>query len=181
MRRGIQVAKGRAADHTCRILQIKRPIKRVHDMTGHIAQCAGTEIPPATPVPGSINGIVRTFPGRADKQVPVQRLGTFHDRFRFLQTLRPDRTIGPAMYLIHISYYTGLYPFRHLAAPVERVALVTHLCRHLIFFSQTGKQTGFVNRMCKRFLGITMLAQRNCMGGHTGMGMVRGSHHYSID
>ena len=44
-------------------------------MAGHVAQRAGAEVPPAAPVVGMIDRVVRPLGGRAEEQVPVRRAG----------------------------------------------------------------------------------------------------------
>ena len=85
------------------------------------------------------------------------------------------------MHLAHLAYLIIPDPLRNLPAPVERVALVTHLRGHLVFLGQARKQSGLIDRMCKGFLYIDVLAQRHGMGSHTGMGVVGRGHQYGID
>ena len=177
----VEVAQRRAGLHLGGEAQVECPADGVHDVAGHVAQCAGAEVVPSAPVPGQIYRMVRTFYGRAQPEIPVQRAGHGHLLGGQVQALRPDGAVGPAVYLPYLANLASPYPFCDAAAPVERVTLVAHLCGHLIFLGQLGQQACLIDRVGQRLLAIDMLAQRHGMGCDAGMGMVGRSHHDGVD
>ena len=173
MGRGIQVAECRAGLDTCGIFDSERHHDRIHDVAGHISERSGAEIIETSPVPGCVGRIVRPHLRGPHKEIPVQGLGHLHSASRFHEPLRPYGTVCPAVDLVNISDYSGPDPFGKLAAIVERVSLVAHLGRDLVFLCQFSQEPGLVNRVGERLLDIYMLAESHRMGGHDGMCVVR--------
>ena len=149
-------------------------------MAGHIAQCAGTEVPPAAEVPRSVNRIVGTVGCRADKGIPVHRLGNALVVLGTAQTLRPDRTVGEGFDFAHLADFAVPDPLANLADAFVRCTLVTHLGRNLVFVSQFRQQAGLVNGVGQRFLDIDVLAGSHRIGCDNRVRMVGGSHHHGV-
>src|SRR5439155_17595973 len=84
-----------------RVAQVERPERRIHRVTGYVAQGAGAEVPPAAPLERRVRRMVRPRGGRAEPQVPIDpgwRVVLFE---RPLDRLRPDRSVGPELDLAH--------------------------------------------------------------------------------
>ena len=181
MGRRIKVAEGGAGHHAGRILDSKGHDDGIHDMAGHVAKGAGTEIIEAAPVPGGVGRIVWPHLGRADEEIPVKGLGDLYAALGLHESLWPDRTVSPRMHLVHVSDHAGPDPLGELAAVIEGIALVAHLGGHLVFLGQFGQQSGLIDRMRQGFLDIDMLAQSHGVGGDDGMGVVRCGHNDGVD
>src|SRR5580692_6378000 len=97
-----------------RITQFHHLESRRDDMAGHIAQCAGTVVPPSTPIEGDevIHKIL--IGGCTQPKVPVQfsRYGDLH--IGPLYTLRPYGPVSETIYFRHI-------PDRACAIPVDQL------------------------------------------------------------
>src|SRR5690242_15187708 len=104
----------------CRITKAKCAERHIDRVAGHVAQGAGAEILPATPVEGMIDVLFERPGGsRSEPDVPFHRfrygvaaIGTVH-------SLRPDRTIGPDMNFLNISNDPGLNAFHRPAQAIR--------------------------------------------------------------
>src|SRR5665647_230501 len=110
-------------------------------MTGHITKSAGSEIPPATPVPWGINFIEWTHGSCSNKQIPVQCLWSFHKLSWPLKSLRPDRTVRPGMYLFNLTNFAIPYPLAKFPDTVAGITLIPHLSCYLVFNSQFSQES----------------------------------------
>ena len=100
---------------TVGIAQIVGPERGVHRVAGDVAQRAGAEVPPASPVEGMVGGMVRPERSGPEEEVPVQPLRGVVRLARALDRLRPDRAVGPVVDLAHLADHAGLEPLPDLA------------------------------------------------------------------
>ena len=150
-------------------------------MASHITQSTCTVIPPSAPVPRMINLVVRTNGSRSCKQIPVQCRRDLVSLFRSIQTLRPDRTVGCTFHFRYFTDFTVPDPFANQISVGCRRTLVTHLSGYIIFLSQIGQQTGFVNRVSQRLLCIHVFAHCHGVGRDDSVSMVGSSNQYGVD
>ena len=136
---------------------------QVRRVTGHVAQRAGAEVPPAAPIMGMVDRVVRTLGGRAQEQVPVHVLGNglvFRSRDdvrRLLPVL--ERTIGPDVDLAHLADGTRTHQLCTAAEARVGRALVAHLGAHPFLTCRLAHQASFPDRVGQRLLAIDVLAQ----------------------
>src|SRR5207248_1708582 len=67
--------EGRAGLDELRWPQAQGPDGVIDDVAAHVAERAGTEVPPAPPAHGGIRGVVRPRAHRTQPEIPVQRTG----------------------------------------------------------------------------------------------------------
>ena len=163
-----------------RIQQVEGLESRLQDVAGHVAQGAGTEIPPATEVPRRIDGVVRTHGSRTDEAIPVHRGRNGHLLLGTREALGPDGTVGKGIHAGHLADLPVPNPFAERTDTGTGSALVTHLGSHFVLGGQFGEQAGFIDRVRKRFLHIDMLAGLDGLGGDAGVGMVGRGHYNRI-
>src|SRR5436309_14595762 len=110
-----------------------RPERRVHRMTGDVAERAGSDIPPAAPLEWRIGRIVRPLGHGTEPQIPVQGRGRVVLLEGTIERLGPDRPVGPELDLPHRSDETRLDPLANQACAFFGVTLIPHLRRDLGF------------------------------------------------
>src|SRR5438552_6308354 len=66
-------------------------------MARHVSQSARPEIPPSAPLEGMVRGMIGPLGRRADPEVPIERLRNRRRPGGTIDSLRPDRTVGPHM------------------------------------------------------------------------------------
>src|SRR6266480_7250269 len=93
-----------------RVAEIERPERRVHRMTGDVAERAGSEIPPAAPLEWRVGRIVGPLGYGTEPQIPVQGRGRMVLLEGTIDRLRPDGPVGPELDLPHRSDETRLDP-----------------------------------------------------------------------
>ncbi|OQB38526.1 MAG: hypothetical protein BWY09_01315 [Candidatus Hydrogenedentes bacterium ADurb.Bin179] len=156
--------------------QFQREEGRIHDMAGHVAQAAATEIPPAAPFKRSVQLVIGAHGRRAHPQVPAQRR-----RHRFFGRRRLWRSLGPAaagpvrpdMDFPHGANGSAPNHFRQFPDAVPGVPLVAHLRGHAHFTGGLRQQARLGHGMGKGLFNIHMLAEFHGQVGRRGMGMVR--------
>src|SRR5205807_6897056 len=89
-----------------RLAQIEPHVGHVHDVAGHIAQRPRAEVPEATPRERVIGGAIsidaiKPRRGLAEPEVAVQGAG--NGRRSGVLALRPNRSVGPNVYLLDIA------------------------------------------------------------------------------
>ena len=84
----------RTTDNLVGITKVQTFGSNLKDMICHITECAASEIPPATEVPGSINRIVIAIFSRTYEAVPVKSVRNRVFFFRSRNSLRPNRTVS---------------------------------------------------------------------------------------
>ena len=72
IRRRLRKNSGGACLSLNRILEVQCLEYRMENMAGHIAESAGTEIPPTAEIPRRIDGVVRSHRSRSDEAVPIE-------------------------------------------------------------------------------------------------------------
>ena len=177
---GLGQEGGGAALNLGGITQLKGCKNGMEDMAGHITQGTGAEVPPATEVPGRVNGMVRAHRGRADKAVPVHRLGDLLSLGGTLQTLGPDGTVRESIHTGDLTDFSVPDPFADLADTFLGGTLVTHLGSHAMLFGQLGEKAGFVHRTGKGLLAIDVLAGSDGLGGDDGVRVIRRSNDHGV-
>ncbi len=164
----------------CGVSEVESLEGGVENMAGHIAECAGAEIPPAAEVPGVVAAVIRTFGGRTEESIPVECRRYFLRFYRTRKALRPDRTVGECVDTGHFTDFAVPNPVADFAHTVARSALVTHLGGYFVFVGKTGEQTRLVNGMCERLLAVYMFAGYKSVGRDDCMGVVGSSYYNSI-
>ena len=142
-------------------------------MASHITQCTRTEVPPASPFEGSIRWVIRAFRGRAQPQVPIDRVGDCLNLSGAFQSLRPNRSVGPDMRLLDFPDNAGLNQFNKAAALSLGMPLIPHLGNHSCFTRYFRQNTSFFDGMSQRFLAINMFSRPHGHDRRMRVGMVR--------
>src|SRR5665213_1809441 len=132
----------RAARNFSRVTQLEQFKRRAHNMTAHIAQGAGSELPPATPVKRNKVINIIGLPRRAQPQVPFKLFRYCGPRCRPRNALGPYRPVGPAINFLNIANQPGLEPLPHGTHTIARSTLIAHLGYHLslIHISEPTRQ-----------------------------------------
>ena len=81
------------------LTELEGPVERIDDMTAHIAEGTCSEVEPASPIEGMIDGMKWTLRSRAEPEIPVEVRGDFGGIRGPWDTLRPDGTISPGVSL----------------------------------------------------------------------------------
>ena len=127
--------EGRRLD-LCRVIEIERAKRHVDGVAGHVAQRAGTEILPATPVERLVDALLilrlartleRPHGSRTNPDVPIQGRGNRVFSHRTLHALRPHRAVRPHMNLVHLADEAVLDRLHGATQAVRGAALVAHL------------------------------------------------------
>ncbi len=121
-------------------------------MTTDVAQGAATEIPPPAPLERGIRGVIRPFGSGPEPEIPVE--GVRHGRGIGwpLDSLRPDRAVGPEMHLVDGPDRVGIEPFFQLANAFATMALDPHLGHHVVSSGGLGERPRFPDGVGQRFL-----------------------------
>ena len=128
VRCAVSQQQGRRTLNFGRITQLQGLERLVHDVASHITQSTCTIIPPSAPVPRMVDLVIRIQFSRTCEEIPVQCRRNLISLFRSVQTLRPDRTVGSAIYACYFTNLTIPDPFANEVCIGCRRTLVTHLC-----------------------------------------------------
>src|SRR6266576_2411384 len=147
-------------------------------MDAHIAEAAGTEIPPAAPFEGNVGGMIRTQRRWPQPQVPIQRRRHGRRIGGSLDALRPPagqsatmgRPVRPDMHLAHRSNAAVGKPFVDEPIALECHALISHLRSHLRLARRESQRARFLHRARERLLAINVFAELE--RHHAGRSMV---------
>jgi hypothetical protein len=108
-----------------------------------------------------------------EELIPREARGLRICGWRLLETLGPDRPIGPDFDLTHFAEQPGVDPFLHEADALVRVTLVSHLRANAVQAGEPEQFARFADRLGKRFLDIHVLAHHDRHVGRQEMHMVR--------
>ena len=159
----------------------QRPIHSVQNVARHIAQRAAAEVIPAAPVERLVFRVIRTRRGRADPQVPVQRLRNFFFRQRMIDALRPDGTVGPGVHFLDRADLAGPDHFAQLPDAFARVALVAHLRGDAIFARRITQHAGLEDRPGHGLLAVDVFAALHGPHRRDGVGVVGSGNGHRVD
>ena len=129
----------RTTDNLIGITKVQTFGSNLKDMICHITECAASEIPPATEVPGSINRIVIAIFSRTYEVVPVKSVRNRVFFFRSRNSLRPNRTVSERVYASYFADFSVPQPINSLTGSCARSSLVTHLGCNFIFLCKHGE------------------------------------------
>ena len=119
-------------------------------MAGHVAECAGAEIPKPAPLERDVSRVVGP-PGRdAQPEVPIQRRWHGRRLSWAFDSLRPPvgRPVGPDMNCLHLAKHARLYQFHQPAGVRVAMALVAHLRGDFVLARRLRHQARFRHRVC---------------------------------
>src|SRR6267143_4045188 len=77
--------------------EIEGPVGGVHDVARHVAQRAGSEVPPAAPLERGVGGVIGSLRSGPEPEIPVERRRDVVLLERPIERLGPDRPVGPEM------------------------------------------------------------------------------------
>src|SRR5262249_39672528 len=132
--------------------------RHVRRVASHVAQGPRAEIEPAAPCERVVALGVWPHRGRANKRFPVHAIGNrlLLRSLRYARCLRPNRTIGPDVYLGNLAENPFLYQLYGTAqSPLSR-ALISHLPADAEFLRCLAHEPRFEYRMCHRLLHVDM-------------------------
>src|SRR4029079_15467851 len=129
-----------------------------HDVTGHVTQGAGAEVPPAAPGEGAIGGVIGTLRRGSEPQVPGDVGWDGGCVGGALTALRPDGAVGPDVDFLDVSDDATLDPLHLGGAAFGGVTLVAHLGHDLGLAGLGDHLAGFADVVGKRLLAVDVLA-----------------------
>ena len=140
--------------------EIEGPVRRIHDVTRHVAERPGAEIPEPAPLERHVRGVIRSLRSGAEPQVPVERGRNVILLERPFDRLRPDRPVGPEVHLPHRTDRARLHPFANLPGALAGMALVAHLGHELgMTPGVIGQRAHFPHGPRERLLDVGVLSR----------------------
>ena len=141
-------------------------------MVRHVAEGAGTEVPPAAEVPGCVNRMVLTELGRADEGIPVHGIRNGGRLGRGVDTLGPDGPVRERVDPGHLADLSVEEPVDGLAGIRVGCSLIALLGGHLVLLRELGQEPGLIRIEGHGLLHIHMLAFGDGLGGDDSVGVV---------
>ena len=207
-REGVEVVAGGFRDDFGREFQVASAVRHVGGVARHVAEGAGTEVPPTAPLEGVIDARPEfAFRRRTNPAVPIDVLesgfdllflfgdfvvgdiriffadlgGEFFHRHVAVRTLGPNRTVRPNVDGFDFADDAGFNLGDAVAHRVERATLVPHLGADAVFLGEVAEVTGFADRAGERLLGVSVFAGFQRLRGDAGVGVVRGADDDGVD
>jgi len=162
-----------------RVPQLQRPERQVHVVAAEVAQPAAAEVPPASPPPGQVAGVVRPLGGRAEPQVPAQVLR--HGRGVLGA---PHAAVADGVPDVHLADGADQAPLDDLngaAVVAAGVDLRAHLRDELLRAGQLDQRAALVDGVGQGLLAVAVLAHSHGHGRRGGVRVVGCADDHGVD
>ena len=165
--------------------EIQEFVCGIDDVSPPVAQCAHTEIVPATPLSQMVVMIIFVERTNTQPSVPIQCFGNWFTH-RHVRDVRVP--VMPTARRVHVSCYssdvfdqTGFFPCLELEVVGFGMSLVTHLGNDTEFLFGTHHHFDFLEGAGHRFFHIYMFSMSHCLDRDREMRVIRYTDCNSID